>query len=185
MNQLYSVADVVEPSTWDKLKTYGRPRKVGNITPPEDLYHLTYGELIELQEIAKNNDIPGMCRLLLGLDGKEFCNANAAEVMAFAYWATAELERIAKLFADIKVEPDADQKKAGVDELSFGIFGTLDWYCLRMGITDHEVAEKVKWIRIYKCMVKDNEIYKFNKRLQKVYEDKNKMRQQQAKRARR
>lgn len=178
MNDLYIVADIVDKTTWDALKAYGRPRKVGRYTPPEDLYNLTYADLIEAQEIAKSNDIQGLCRLILGMSGKEYGEADAAEVMAFGYWVASELESIGKLFASLKVKPTSEQQRAGIDKLDFGLFGTLDWYCLRMGITDHTEAEKVPWIRIYKCMQKDNELTNFNDRLRKIYELQSKQKQQ-------
>lgn len=179
MNELYAVADVVKPSTWADIKAYGRPQRVGKYTPPQDLYGLTYAELIEAQDIAKANDIQGLCRLLLGMSGKEYGEADAAEVLALAYWAASELEAIAKLFASLKVKPTAEQKKAGIDKLDFGLFGTLDWYCLRMGITDHSEAERVPWVRVYKCMQKDNELANFNEQLRKVYEQQSKQKRQQ------
>lgn len=174
---LTKFADIVTADTWKRLRKFGLPAKVGEREPLQDLYELTFGELIQAQELAKANDITGLCVLLLGMTAEEVNKADGAEVMSFVYWASRELEKIGKLFADLNVEPTAEQQQAGIKQLNHGLFGTLDWYCLRMGITDHAVAEAMPWVRFYKCMKIDNENAKYERRLRKVYEQ-----QQQRKR---
>lgn len=174
MRDLYKIADLVTPETWSRLKRFGRPNKVGQYTPPQDLYGLSFGDLIQAQEVAKANNIKALCSLLLGMSEEECDKADAAEVMAFAYWASAQLETIGRLFSKISVKPTPEQVKAGVSQLQFGLFGTLDWYCLRMGITDHGEAERVPWIRLYKCMKMDNDRAEYEQRLRKVYEQQSK-----------
>jgi len=49
-----------------------------------------------------------------------------------------------------------------VDKLSFGLFGLVDYYATRMGITDHEQVESVPWVRVYKCLDMDAEKYVMN-----------------------
>lgn len=174
MRELLTVADLVTPETWERLKKYGRPSRVGDKVPPRDLYELTFGKLIQAQEIAKKNDIKGLCTLLLDMTEEEYNTAPANEVMAFAYWAAAQLEAIGKLFASLSVKPTPEQIKAGVHKLTSDLFGTLDWYCLRMGITDHAEAERMPWVRFYKCMKRDNERAEYEQRLRKVYEQQTK-----------
>ena len=55
--------------------------------------------------------------------------------------------------------------------MRFGLFGMLDWYAVRMGISDHDQVLKVPWLRIYKCMDMDNKRRAYEKRLQKVQAD--------------
>ncbi len=172
MKQFTQFADLVTNGTWQRLKHYGRPTKVGGLITPEDLYGLTFGDLIELQDMAKANDIKGICANLLGMTEAQYEEAPAGEVMAFAYWVARELEKIGRLFAGIKNETTAEERQAGIEKLPRDIFCTLDWWCLRMGITDHGDAERTPWIRIYKALQKDNEISKYQERLRKIYEQK-------------
>lgn len=172
MGELANVADLVTKGTWVMLRRYGRPNSVGDKVPPEDLNGLTFGELKELQDMASSNDMAGVCKLLLGTDAREFNALPAAETMAFLYWVSEEVVRIAKLFSALTPKYSPEQLKAGVDKLNHGLFGTLDWYCKRMGITDHSIPESVPWVRIYKCMEIDYKNAEYEKRLMKVYEQK-------------
>ena len=47
----------------------------------------------------------------------------------------------------------------------------IDWYALRMGITDHEEVMRVPWMRVYQCLSMDNQKQEFEKRLSEVYND--------------
>ncbi len=44
-----------------------------------------------------------------------------------------EVERITKLFETTSVVPTPEERRAGVDKLSFGLFGLVDYYATRMG----------------------------------------------------
>ena len=90
-------------------------------------------------------------------------------------WVITEVDRINKLFSSTSVKPTKEEKQAGVEKLSFGMFGMIDHYALRMGIANHEDVEKVPWIRIYKCLDIDSEKAKFQRRLQDVYARNNKL----------
>ena len=81
------------------------------------------------------------------------------------------MQRINALFDSVKGKPTKEEEKAGIDKLKFGVFGLIDWYALRMGITDHEEVTKVPWGRGYKCLEMDNKRHEFDKRLAKIYED--------------
>ena len=52
--------------------------------------------------------------------------------------------------------------------MNFGLFGLLDYYAQRMGITDHEEVERVPWIRVYKCLDMDAERTRFERRLRNI-----------------
>ena len=178
--ELLQFADLVTSDSWSRLRKYGRPDKVGNTHTPADLYGLTFGELVQAQKHAQENDIKGLISVLLGMSDTDIKNSDASEVMAFAYWSSRELERIGQLFVGLNAEPTPEQLKAGIKNLNHGLFGTLDWYCRRMGITDHSEAENVPWVRIYKCMKIDSDNNKFETKLRQVYEQQRK--QQQCKR---
>jgi hypothetical protein len=111
---------------------------------------------------------------LLGFNEAQYERADAGEVMAFAYWVAKELEAIGKLFQSLNVKPTPEQIKAGIKELDFGLFGTLDWFCLRMGITHHDEAEDIPWVRFYECMKNDNKRAKYEQNLRKIYEQQSK-----------
>ena len=84
------------------------------------------------------------------------------------------MQRINKLFASTSVPPTAEEQQAGADSLNFGPFGLLDYYALRMGITDHEAVEYVPWVRVYKCLDMDAMKMRYERRLRKILESKKK-----------
>ena len=77
-----------------------------------------------------------------------------------------KVEKINKLFEKASGKPSEIERRAGIDKLTFGLFGMLDWYALRMGYVDHDEVLRVGWMRIYKCMDMDTKKAEFNKRLQ-------------------
>jgi hypothetical protein len=112
------------------------------------------------------------CTILLSLDERNALKSQANAVIGFVSWVSKELERINKLFESTNIPPTAEEKQAGVESLKFGMFGVLDYYALRMGITDHEEVEKVKWIRIYKCLDMDAKKARYEKRLRTIISQK-------------
>ena len=46
--------------------------------------------------------------------------------------------------------------------------GMLDWYAVRMGISDHDQVLKTPWLRIYKCMEMDYKRSLYERNLQKL-----------------
>ena len=91
--------------------------------------------------------------------------------MRFVGWVVESVKKINDMFDRIKIKPSSEQQRAGIEDLNFGIFGLVDWYAKRMGITDHEDVMSVTWVRVYKCLEMDNKTSEFQKRLIKVYED--------------
>jgi hypothetical protein len=103
---------------------------------------------------------------------KEVDNARAVDVVRFVGWVLAEVEKINKLFESTNTKPTEQERKAGIEQLKFGLFGMLDWYAQRMRITDHEkVAKETPWLRIYKCLDMDAKKLLFNRKLQEVQAD--------------
>lgn len=168
-----SVADADAVQAW--LEKLPKPATVGRVKTPATLNDLSMGELMQLQGIRTGKDfiiIP--CRVLLGMDERMVMNTDASELFGFAYWVAREVERINKLFASASVPPTPEEKKAGYDRLNFGLFGLVDYYALRMGITDHEAVERVPWVRVYKCMDMDARRMVIERRLRKILMDTNK-----------
>lgn len=142
---------------------------------PPDLNNLTWGELTYITAAENTDEILfNAAEILIKKSKQEILESPAYAVLSFLNFVKSELERIAKLFAEIEYKPSIDEKKAGIDKLNFGLFGTIDWWAKRMGITDHEEAEKTKWIRIYKCMKNDNATAEYQRRFSNILMNKKK-----------
>ena len=132
---------------------FERPAYIGQTKCPEDLNGLTIGQLIEI---------------VLGMDKPQADKCRATEVAAFLSWVGRQVKRINRLFESVQAKPTAKEKQAGVEKLQFGLFGILDWYAKRMGITNHDDVLTVPWLRIYKCMDMDNKVERYQRRLNEI-----------------
>ena len=81
---------------------------------------------------------------------------------------SSEIERYGYTMVLHFIGTDADEIKAGFDKIDNGVFGLIDWYARRMGIHDHEEAQKTSWLIVYQCMKIDHDYYICNKRLQEI-----------------
>lgn len=151
-----------------QLGDYERPPKVGDVEVPADLNALTIGQLIELGNIKTDTAYYDACRIVLNLDTAQVDEARAVEVVAFLSWLTREVKRINDLFNALQPKYTATEIKAGIEKLKSGMFGLLDWYAKRMGITNHDDVLPVPWLRIYKCMEIDYNNAEFQKRYMEV-----------------
>ena len=125
----------------EQIKNLPKPYSVGGVKTPDSLNDITIGELMELQSAENERElILKCCTILLSLTERNALKSQANDVLGFSVWVSKELERIAKLFQSTTIPPTPEEKQAGVDSLNFGMFGILDYYALRMGITDHEEA---------------------------------------------
>lgn len=162
----------VAPFTGFKLGKYARPFNVGKYIVPENLNELSIGQLLELSTLpGEDGSIYEICRIILGMGRKEVDKARAVDVVMFCGWVQGELEEVIKLFSRSKAAPTEREKKAGIEKLDFGMFGLLDWYALRMGITNHDDVLPVPWMRVFRCLDMDEKKTQFNKRLQEVISD--------------
>lgn len=151
-----------------QLGNYERPPKVGKTPVPKNLDDVTIGQLIELGNINEDNAYYEACRIVLHLDRKAVDKARAIEVVAFLSWLTSEVKRIDALFNRLQPKHSTNEIKAGIEKLKFGMFGLLDWYAKRMGITNHDEVLSVPWMRIYKCLQMDFENSEYEKRYAEV-----------------
>lgn len=154
-----------------KIGRYSCPRFVGKKETSESLNSLTIGQIIELSELSDSNEsLYKVCEIVLGMQHNDVAKARAVDVVRFIGWVFGEIERINKIFDSVnkKIQPTAKEKQAGIERLQFGLFGMLDWYAVRMGITDHDTVLAVPWMRIYKCMQMDNEKRAYETRLNKI-----------------
>ncbi|MBP1615573.1 MAG: hypothetical protein H6Q13_3021 [Bacteroidetes bacterium] len=158
---------------FEQMKEIPKPAYVCKTAVPEDLNDLTYGQLVELQGITNNEELFFVpCKVLLGLDRAKVKTSDAESVIGFVFWVSREIDRINKLFESTNVKPTPEEQQARIDKLSFGPFGLIDYYALRMGITNHDGVLALPWVRIYQCMKIDSEKAKYERRLRKVYADK-------------
>lgn len=152
-----------------QMEKLPRPVKVGDVATPDTLNDLTFGQLIKLQSISTTMDVILLpCRELLGLTDEEIMMCDAEQVMGFSMWAAKQVEKINNLFASTSVPPTPEEARAGIEQMQFGMFGLIDYFATRMGITDHEQVESVPWVRIYKCLDIDAKRYVFQRRLRKI-----------------
>lgn len=145
-----------------------RPAFVGDTECPEDLNDLTIGQLIELGDGDDAGADYRITEIVLGMDRETTDKCRAIEVVPFISWTARQVKAINRLFESISHKPTAKEKQAGVDKLQFGLFGMLDWFARRMGISNHDEVLQVPWLRIYKCMDMDNLTQQYEKRLNDI-----------------
>lgn len=157
------------------LEHQPKPEKVAGRRLPEDFNKLSIGDLYEIEMEAQKGAREGLLaisRVLLHLNEKEALKTPCDQMWGLLNWATSEVKRISALFQAIAIPPKADELRAGADNLNFGVFGTLDWYALRMGITNHDEVAKVPWVVIYQCQKNDNQKYLYQERLMDIKSNK-------------
>src|SRR5574344_88740 len=156
------------------VETLTRPERIGKRKTPATLNDMTIGQMVELSACKTVDDMFYLaCNVLMGMSKTEVDKSKATEVVKFVGWVIGSLERINAFFDKAKVRPDSKQIQAGYNNLNFGIFGLIDWYACRMGITDHEDVMHVVWGRVYKCLEMDNKTMMYQKRLNEIYANDN------------
>lgn len=155
-----------------QLGVYDRPNKVGKHDVPQDLNGLTLGQLFQLSLTGEGNPFFHIPSVLLGMTEKEVLKAKATEVVGFCGWVVGRVREINELFDNIhKGEKHSAQEiKAGIEKLTFGAFGMIDWYALRMGI-QHKEVEDTPWLIVYQCMKNDHEKEQYKRRYHEIIED--------------
>lgn len=167
-----AVALMSEQTAMLGMETMTRPEEVGGVSTPENLESMTIGQMLDLSRLTDGRQMfYKVCEILLGLDVKQTANARAVDVVRFVGWVLGRVKEINGLFEKTKGNPSPEEVRAGVLRLHFGVFGMIDWYAQRMGITDHEAVMSVPWIRIYRCLDMDNKTNEYQKRLAKIRED--------------
>lgn len=168
---------VLTEDTQQRLRELPAPATVCGRECLQSLQRVTYGKLCRLQAAQRADYVETVTALLnelCGVQRDEVIKAPAREVLGAVAMLQREMERISKLFESVKPEPTGEEIQAGVESLSFGPFGVVDWYARRMGITDHEQAYDTPWARIYQCLKIDKEQADYERRLRTIYDNKNK-----------
>ncbi|WP_291584058.1 hypothetical protein [Bacteroides sp.] len=152
-----------------------KPDRIGKYVVPVSLDDISIGQLIELQSIVNIEELLFVpCRILFKLKDLEILKFPVEQLLGLYMWVMKEVERINKLFASTNISPTTEEIRAGIEKLSFGMFGLIDYYAIRMGITDHELVMSIPWTRVYKCMDIDAQKTRYERRLREVYQNKNK-----------
>lgn len=144
------------------------PIKVGKVRTPLTLNDMTIGQLMQLSQLQEQDVIFGVCRILLGIPAHKLLRLQAVEVILFVAWVMGEVEKINRLFSKLQVKRTDDEIKAGFDKIDSGAFGLIDWYAKRMGIHDHEDAQKVSWLIVYQCMKIDHDYFICQRKLMEI-----------------
>lgn len=154
------------------LEKMSRPEEVCGVKTPENLNEMTVGQMLDLSSLKDASEMFfKVCEVLLGLTMEQTANTSALEVVRFVGWVLGRVKEINRLFEKAKGNPTPEELRAGVTKLNFGVFGMIDWYAKRMGITDHEEVMRVPWLRLYKCLDMDNKMNEYQKRLAKIQSD--------------
>lgn len=143
---------------------------------PENLNSLTIGEIMDLSEMQGDSlALFRVCAekvLHCTPEDADVLKLPAPKVYGFINFARSELERIKGLFDTLKTEPTPEEQEAGINDLNFGMFGMLDSYALRMGITSHDEAAKTPWLNVFACLRIDNATREYRKRLNEIVQHK-------------
>lgn len=150
-----------------------RPQHVGKHATPQNFEDVTLGQIIELSRLGDTPDVVHrLCHVMMGITADEVNKAKAVDVVLFALWVTEQVEKVNTLFAKLRPTLTAEELQAGADKLNFGLFGMVDAYARRMGITDHEQVLRTPWMVVYKCLEIDYQTNQYERRLNKIAADK-------------
>lgn len=162
--------------TVENIKKLNTPKKICGVDCPDNLQEVSFSVLVGLQH-AQGSDYYttslNVCKELFPtLTTEEIEQETTVKILGVVSMVTRELQRINKLFDTLGGSLSSEAIQAGAKNLNFGIFGIIDAYALRMGITNHDEAFNTPWARVFQCLKIDNEKAKFEDRLRKIYQNK-------------
>lgn len=173
VREFINISNIITPDSLERISEVHKPDTICGKKTPDTINDISFGKLVALQEIRDTKDMLFVpAKILLDLTEDDVIKEDFESVIGFANWIAKEVERIGKLFERTSVKPTSDEVMAGIDRMSFGVFGIIDYYAQRMGLSNHDEVESIPWIRIYKCLSIDAERVRFNRRLRKVLEKK-------------
>lgn len=168
--------EVKQKEIKDYLDTLPAPAYINDKEICTNLNAITYGQLDDLSRINNGDPVANVFDILLQMQKEDVYGLKVGDVFGFCNMVTREVTRINKLFSSISLEHTPDEVAAGIDQLSFGSFGILDWYAKRMGITNQNEVRSVPWVRIYTCMKNDTAQVAYERRYNQVLTNKVKSR---------
>lgn len=153
----------------EQVKKAPKPEKVGEVALPEDLSELTFGQIIMLLSSGEEETFVQMACDVFKIDNIN--DARAEEAWGFLMWLQHSLLAIAERFNKCHIEPTAEEMQAGANRVSFGWFGLIDWFALRMRIS-HEQAENTCWMNVLRSLEIDTEKQRYERRFRQLQERK-------------
>jgi hypothetical protein len=148
--------------------------KIGEISTPNDLTNLTYGQRVELANLAAKNVLSLPFSVLLGKGETWVAEQPVCEVYGFSRMVVRGLEQIAQRDSNtFRHTPTDDERRAGIDKLNFGYMGTIDTVARRMGISYEEVL-RLPEVEVFQMLWIDYETAQYERRLRKIKEKKEK-----------
>lgn len=175
LREFLNSIDVIIPNSLRRINEVNKPVSICGKKIPDDIDGITFGQLMQLKGISDVKSmllVPG--KVILGIEEEKLMCEDIEKLIGFANWTAAEVERIGNLFEKTSIPPTNEEKQAGIERMNFGMFGIIDYYARRMGISNHEEVESVPWVRVYKCLDMDSQRAMFERRLRKVFERKKK-----------
>lgn len=175
LREFLNSIDVIIPNSLRRINEVNKPVSICGKKIPDDIDGITFGQLMQLKGISDVKSmllVPG--KVILGIEEEKLMCEDIEKLIGFANWTAAEVERIGNLFEKTSIPPTKEEKQAGIERMNFGMFGIIDYYARRMGISNHEEVESVPWVRVYKCLDMDSQRAMFERRLRKVFERKKK-----------
>ena len=180
LDEITRPATITKPKVWwwrawEAAKTTTRRMRLwwrNQIAIPETLDELTIGQVLLL---SQTSDPTLAFKELLHLDDAEIALLDIQEAVGFINFVNRELKRINELLARAHAKPTPEEAEAGADQIGkdVGTFATIDYIAKRCSIS-HDQAAEMSWRRVYAMMVLDRDNELFRRRLQKVYQNKNK-----------
>lgn len=147
------------------IATAKKPVRLCGRYLPNDLDRITMGQLVDVLE--EKNETKTLT-ILYNVSQSELEAEWAQNVIGAIKWTSEQLESITALLNALNRDFTADEIMAGAEQMKGDIFSTIDWYALRMGITDHDEVLKVPWIKIWRCAKDDREAAEYKQRLTNI-----------------
>lgn len=171
------IGDTIDALSVAILKDAPIPSAIVGNRLPDSLEGLTYGQLLDLQSATSTDHtlLMGALSSLFGVKGDVLVLEEDVKVVyGFLRFVAQQLEKVTKAFKSIERRPSPEEMEAGVQELSLGAVGLLDWYAKRQGLTSFRETLDVKWIDIWSVMRIDAKNAVFKKDLETIYQRKTK-----------
>ncbi|CAL2085070.1 hypothetical protein [Tenacibaculum sp. 190524A02b] len=110
------IVEIIKDSI--KANKYLRHNKKEIEPKVQDLWYLSWGDIIELRESVKDTQMMEVVRLIYGLKEVDFLRLDLFNCFAVYKWITEQLSSISKTEEqELSYEPSSEEKEAGVDML--------------------------------------------------------------------
>lgn len=123
-----------------------KPKRLCGRYMPSTLTHIRMGTFVEVMQCKEEIKL---LTTIYNVTESELRTEWAQNVIGAIKWTIEQLESITASFSQL--ESDTETNKQG------NIFSTIDWYALRMGITNHDDVLKVPCLIIWQCAKEDQE----------------------------